>query len=86
MNAAISQFPAHRWLSEPDLAFHPDRVEDRSPHPLVGLVNFGPFSRSLVNHVLDPIRLAVIAPHGGLRSIDRLLAELVDCSVSFCTN
>jgi hypothetical protein len=76
MNAAIPPFPAHRWLSEPDLAFHSDRAEDRSPHPLVGLVNFGPFSRSLVNHVLDPIRLAVIAPHGGLRPIDRLLAEL----------
>lgn len=68
-------FPAHSRLTEPDLLFHPDRIEDRSPHPLLGLTQFGPYSRSTVNNVLDPIRVAVIAPHAGLRSIDRLLSE-----------
>jgi hypothetical protein len=68
-------FPAHSRITEPDLLFHPDRLEDRSPHPLLGLTHFGPYSRSTVNNVLDPIRLAVIAPHAGLRAVDRLLVE-----------
>lgn len=69
-------FPSHLWVPEPELAFHPDRPQDRDPHPLNGLLRFGPFSRSLVNQVLDPIRLASIAPNGyGLR-LERLVAEL----------
>ena len=72
----IAQLPAHKCIPEPELIFHPERQQDRHIHPLVGLVNYGPYSRSLVNHVLDPIRLGVIAPHGGLQAIDRLLNEL----------
>jgi hypothetical protein len=68
-------FPSHGRVIEPDLLFHPDRNEDRSSHPLLGLTKFGPYSRSTVNSVLDPIRVAVIAPHAGLREIDRLFAE-----------
>ncbi len=71
-----SQLPAHRVLVEPDLAFHPDRQEDRSPHPLQGLVDFGPYSRSLVNNVLDPIRVGAILPRGGMRVVDGLLREI----------
>ncbi len=76
MTGAIHRLPAHRWLGEPELAFHPERSEDRSIHPLKGLVQFGPFSRSLVNNVLDPIRVGVVAPQGGRRLIDGLLSEL----------
>ena len=68
-------FPAHSRIVEPDLLFHPDRDEDRSPHPLLGLTQFGPYSRSTVNNVLDPIRVAVIAPHAGLRAVDKLFVE-----------
>jgi hypothetical protein len=68
-------FPAHGRISEPDLLFHPDRIEDCSPHPLLGLTQFGPYSRSTVNSILDPIRVAVIAPHAGLRAVDRLFLE-----------
>jgi hypothetical protein len=68
-------FPAHSQIVEPDLLFHPDRNEDRSPHPLVGLTQFGPYSRSTVNNVLDPIRVAVVAPHAGLRAVDKLFLE-----------
>src|SRR5579885_3346404 len=73
--AALVRLPAHSRLSEPDLLFHPTRSADRSPHPLKGLLEFGPFSRSLVNTVVDPIRVAVIAPHSEGPAIDRLLAE-----------
>jgi len=76
MSVELARLPVYAVLREPDLAFHPDRPEDRSPHPLAGLVNFGPFSRSTVNAVLDPIRVAAIAPAGGSRLIDGLLAEL----------
>lgn len=72
----ISNLPAHGRLAEPELLFHPERVEDRSPHPLLGLQQYGPFSRSLVNPVIDPIRLAVIAPHGELVRVRDFVAEL----------
>src|SRR3990172_4210382 len=71
-----SRLPAHAVLAEPQLAFHPDRADDRSAHPLKGLLSYGPFSRSTVNAVLDPIRAAAITPARGLRVIDGLLAEL----------
>jgi hypothetical protein len=69
------ELPAHGNLGEPLLLFHPDRLEDHSPHPLVGLTQYGPFSRSLINPVLDPIRLAVIAPHGEMERIRGFVAE-----------
>jgi hypothetical protein len=70
------RLPSARLLAEPDLAFHPDRHEDRSPHPLVGLSQFGPYSRSLVNKVLDPIRVAAVVPHGWPTRFVNLLKEL----------
>jgi hypothetical protein len=54
--------PAHFRVEETDLLFHPDRPQDRDPHPLRGLLQFGPFSRSLVNPVLDPIRWPLFSP------------------------
>src|SRR5574341_815470 len=69
-------FPAHSRIVEPNLLFHPDRKEDCSSHPLLGLAQYGPYSRSTINSVLDPIRVAVIAPHGGLRDVERLFLEL----------
>lgn len=75
MSPHSSQLPVHGWLSEPELAFHPDRPEDRHVHPLWGLVQFGPFSRSF-HWVFDPIRVAAIVPHGFLTSVDRLITEL----------
>ncbi|HEY8224863.1 MAG TPA: hypothetical protein VIG25_06260, partial [Pyrinomonadaceae bacterium] len=71
-----SRLPAHSWWPEPELAFHPSRREDRTAHPLEGLISFGPYSRALINQVIDPIRLAVLTPHGTRQSIDRLLKEL----------
>lgn len=76
MKPTLPIFPPHSVISEPDLRFHPDRKEDRSPHPLLGLAQYGPYSRSTINSVLDPIRVAVITPHAGLREIDRLFSEL----------
>jgi hypothetical protein len=72
----VSKLPAHQFLPEPELAFHPERREDRDIHPLRGLVRYGPFSRALVNSVIDPIRVATVGPYGKLLDVKRLLDEL----------
>lgn len=69
-----SRLPLHGSLSEPELAFHPDRPQDRHAHPLLGLEQFGPYSRSL-NWVIDPIRVAAVAPHGYLHQVATFIAE-----------
>jgi hypothetical protein len=56
--------PGYHRIQEPELLFHPDRPQDRDVHPLAGLLRFGPFSRALINPVLDPIRVATVFPHG----------------------
>lgn len=71
-----ARLPGHGWLPEPELAFHPDRAGDRSGHPLEGLLRFGPYSQSLVNRILGPIRIGMITPAGGLARLDTLLQEL----------
>lgn len=76
MKVRDSMLPAHLWMPEPGLQFHPDRSDARSEHPLLGLISHGPYSQSLINKVLDPIRVAVIAPEGEARVVDGLLSEL----------
>ncbi len=75
MKAPTPEFPEHGRLAERELLFHPERKEDRHPHPLLGLTYYGPYSRSTVSSLIDPIRVAVIAPFGGLRDVDRLFGE-----------
>lgn len=69
-------FPAHGLLAEPNLIFHPDRQEDTHKHPLKGLLEFGPYSRSFGLQVFDPIRIAVIFPYGWSSRVEMLLKEL----------
>ncbi len=76
--SASPELPAHSFLGEPELLFHPDRPQDRSAHPLLGLLQHGPFSRSLVNPVIDPIRLGVIAPAGELPRVSDFVAQFDD--------
>ena len=75
MSDSIPIFPNHGQIAEPELLFHPFRLGDRHRHPLLGLLEFGPYSRSTINTVLDPIRVAIIAPHGGLQAVRNLLDE-----------
>ena len=56
-----SQIAPHIRLPEPELSFHSIRGSDRSPHPLRGLLEFGPHSK---NWVPDPIRVATLTPAG----------------------
>lgn len=71
----VRELPGHLLLSEPELAFHPERTADRSAHPLAGLLDYGPYSRATINAVLDPIRIATIAPANEGARIRQLLAE-----------
>lgn len=72
----LARLPAHGRLSEPLLAFHPTRASDVEAHPLVGLVRHGPFSSAMVNRILGPIRVGVLAPAGGAAHMATLLREL----------
>lgn len=49
----------HIIIPEPKLMFHHDRQADQDVHPLRGLIEYGPYSSTLVP---DPIRLATISP------------------------
>lgn len=69
------ELPPHGRLSEPELLFHPERQGDRSTHPLEGLLKYGPYSRALLNTVVDPIRVAFITPSGEGKRLEQLISE-----------
>lgn len=71
-----AQLPAHTFLGEPDLSFHPTRAKDRDPYPLRGLARFGPYSRGTLGGVVDPIRVAAVAPAGWRRQVQLFLQEM----------
>jgi hypothetical protein len=70
-----SVLSGHSCIAEPELAFHPERSQDRSPHPLRGLLEFGPYSRSLLSTIADPIRVATLSPHGEAARMRNFVAE-----------
>src|SRR5882724_2013188 len=76
MTQLLSRLPGHGFIGEPELKFHPERPGDTHTHPLRGLVAFGPYSRSVLGAVTDPIRLALIAPADGLSPVRTLLQEM----------
>lgn len=76
MLPASPDLPAQISLPEPELLFHPARLDDTSKHPLEGLLKFGPFSRSTLSPIVDPIRVAIIAPAGQLPTAQGLIREL----------
>lgn len=68
--------PTFQEVREPSLAFHPERSQDSDIHPLRGLRQFGPYSRSHNFKLRDPIHIAVICPTGNLPNVTRLFADL----------
>ena len=68
-----SQIAPHVCLPEPQLAFHPARSLDREIHPLRGLLEFGPYSATLVP---DPIRIATIVPGSDCDHLYSFLSKL----------
>lgn len=72
-----AEFPAFKELPEPLLAFG-SRNGQRGlhGHPLIGLVNNGPFTLKYLDGYLNSVRLALIAPQNELKLASRLVAEL----------
>jgi hypothetical protein len=68
--------PSFHTLSEPLLSFHPDRKDDVDIHPLRGLRQYGPYSRSHNLKFRDPLHIAVLCPSGSLPSVAKLVTEL----------
>lgn len=75
MSKHPSTLAPHVKLAEPLLRFHPDRKEDQDMHPLKGLIAYGPFSRSALASVIDPIRIATIAPVSLTASIAQFMRD-----------
>lgn len=68
--------PGHQVLPEPRLRFGGNPNDAIDVHPLRGLLTFGPFSRDKLTAISDPIRLAVVAPHGQAGRARDLVREL----------
>lgn len=68
-----SEVSPHFIVPEPNLSFHPERLEDSDIHPLRGLISFGPYSKGLVP---DPIRVATISPFGEGERLYSFMREL----------
>jgi hypothetical protein len=79
--AARFELPAHACISEPELSFHPLRADDRNTHPLKGLDSFGPYSRSIMGAVSDPIRIAIVGPREAESEIGRIVSALESTAV-----
>lgn len=74
--APTDRLPAFRHVIEPALLFHPDRDGDTDIHPLRGLRQFGPYSRSHNFRLRDPIVAAVLCPDSAVPKIHHLFHEL----------
>jgi hypothetical protein len=68
--------PSFQVVTEPALLFHPDRPTDTDVHPLRGLRQFGPYSRSHNFKVRDPIHVGILCPSGTLPKLVQLFNEL----------
>jgi hypothetical protein len=68
--------PGHTVITEPDLRFGSNERSAVDQHPLRGLLQFGPFSRGKLTALPDPIRVAMVAPHGATSKLRLLLEEL----------
>lgn len=66
---------SHFSLPEPELSFHPNG-KARHKHPLKGLIQYGPYSDSLVKQLYSKVRIATIGPNGAKAELSKLLAEL----------
>lgn len=69
-------FPGHVVFKEPRLSFSCTDARAVNEHPLIGLCQFGPFSSSQIAAIPDPIKIALITPHGRTSELKRFVNEL----------
>lgn len=70
------RLPGYSVLVEQELRFGSMEANAVDVHPLKGLLQFGPYSRDKLAAIADPIRVAIIAPHGQVERVKCLLQEL----------
>jgi hypothetical protein len=71
-----TKLPPYRVLAEPLLAFGDGKPEARHLHPLRGLLQFGPYSRSAFRSFRDQVRIATICPEDTQQQVFRFLGSL----------
>src|SRR5436309_740772 len=69
------KLPGYVRFDEPALRFAGGE-QSVDIHPLLGLARFGPFSQNRLSGVSNPIRIAMIAPTGGLDRLAQLMREI----------
>ena len=71
------EFPAFKELPEPLLAFG-SRTGQRGivGHPLIGLINHGPYTLNYLDSYMPSVRIALIAPHDELTVARHLVDKL----------
>lgn len=68
--------PGYEVYPEPRLRFGGDPDQAIDIHPLRGLLEHGPYSKGKLTALSDPIRVAIVAPHGKVRHVVELLREM----------
>lgn len=78
MSAPLQPYvlPGFDVIAEPRLRFGGDPAQAVDIHPLRGLLAHGPFSLGKLTALSDPIRVAIVAPHGKVRHVVELLREM----------
>lgn len=78
MNGSVSAFllPGHNVIPEQELRFGGTDPASTGVHPLEGLLRFGPYTKDKLAALVDPIRIAIIAPSGQVRRVENLLREM----------
>lgn len=75
-SALASKFPPFTLLDEPLLSFSPSNASEVDVHPLRGLVNFGPYSKSSFGGYTSRIRIATVGPESAFKRRGELMASL----------
>lgn len=71
-----TKLPPYRVLAEPLLAFGDGRPQARHLHPLRGLLEFGPFSKSAFSTFRSQVRVATITPQDTQNKVFDFLKSL----------
>lgn len=72
-----SELHGYWQLPEPRLAFDPTDKTQTAVNPLIGLRDFGPFTRRSLSHSEPTTRVALLAPKSDLPTLRKQLNELV---------
>lgn len=68
--------PQHRRLGEPDLRFGSSETAAIDPHPLRGLLDYGPFGKQRLASAPNPISIALIGQRAMIGRLRALLIEM----------